>query len=74
MLIEMEALVSGVRLWREFNDPTEARKWARDEMVWPLQVIADGQPISMGRFIVDAVISRWDNLAGHAVEVEFPLD
>ena len=74
MVIEIEALVGGVRMWREFANPTEARKWARGEMVWPLQIVAGGHAVSMGRFIVDAVIARWDNDAQAAITIEFPLD
>lgn len=75
MLIEIEALLSGVRVWREFASPVEARKWARSEGVDPLVVVVDGEAVSLGRFLIDAVIARWPACEfGQDTAIEFPFN
>ena len=74
MDIEIEAIQHGVRFWREFGSPTEARKWARGPDVTPLVVRHGGHAVSLSRFVVDAVIARWDPEAKKAIEIEFSFN
>ena len=50
MDIQIEALVSGVRFWREFSNPADAHAWARSPDVNPLVVRHEGSAVSLGRF------------------------
>ncbi len=74
MDIEIEAIEHGARLVRQFSSPTEARKWARGPDVTPLVVRHGGHAVSLSRFLIDAVIARWDSENNWPVEIEFPLD
>ena len=74
MDIQIEALVAGVRHWREFSNPADAHAWARSPDVDPLMVRHEGSAVSLGRFIIDAVIARWDPVAQKAIEIEFSLN
>ena len=74
MDIQIEALVAGVRHWREFSNPADAHAWARGPDVTPLMVRHEGSAVSLGRFLIDAVIARWDGENDRAIEIEFSLN